>query len=118
MQRVFGYIVKRDRKKLIRFRRYDPRRADEKYDWHREQLLLFMHFRSEADEVELPEAALYERFEQCQEEIAANRAMFEFVCNNKDEEEHMRELIAELEKRRDAELISAAIESVIILYFQ
>lgn len=103
-----GYVERRKRLKIIRFRRYDKKRQT--WDYYREQVLLFMPWRDEEREVEVDETfevdETLEVYEMHKKVVVTNMLMFENLLRNETEAEALQRIERELEEQRDEELVN------------
>jgi hypothetical protein len=87
-----GYIIKRTKSRIIRYRRYDV--TQNKEDFYREQLMLYLPYRNEDTEiVNVDHELLYLNHD---EQISENRK--KFICNVSDDEIDL--ALSEIEKNK------------------
>ena len=92
-----GFVEKRDRLKIIRYRRYNKQRQE--WDFYREQVMLFMPWTNELEQVEVEDTfAVYERNKTI---ISENRLKFEGLLRNETEAEAVERMERELDEQRD-----------------
>ena len=92
-----GYVERREKLKIIRYRRYNVETMPD--DYYREQLMLFKPWRSEKDEVEV--ANTFDEFKKHAEVIALNRRKFENLLRNESEAEALERMEKEIENQED-----------------
>jgi hypothetical protein len=95
LEENMGYVEKRMKSKVIRYRRY--KKSTEPKEYYREQLLLFYPWYNETTEIE--EVDHFEQFQDKQEIIALNRAKFENVIRTEKDEEALERIQNEIEEQ-------------------
>lgn len=94
-----GYVQRRSRFKIIRFRRFSQEKTPEEY--HREQLMLFKPWRNEKKEVQVEKEKVFDEFKEHCVVIAKNRAKFENLVRNETEAEALERMEQEIEEHED-----------------
>ena len=92
-----GFVERREKLKIIRYRRYNVETMPD--DYYREQLMLFKPWRSEKDEVEVEKP--FDEFKKHSEVIALNRRKFENLLRNESEAEALERMENEIENQED-----------------
>lgn len=92
-----GYVQRRSRFKIIRYRRFNQEKTPGEY--HREQLMLFKPWRNEKQEVQVDK--VFDEFKKHCVVIAQNRAKFENLVRNETEAEALDRMEQEIEEQED-----------------
>jgi len=99
-----GWIKCRKRSKLVRYRGYDQTKQDELKNYYREQLLLFLPFRDEKEEIDdLSNHQNVFKNKYTQEIIAHNKADFNNIFGDTSIEKELNEMADNLEIRYQEE---------------
>ena len=101
-----GYVQRRSRFKIIRYRRFNQEKTPDEY--HREQLMLFKPWRNEKREVEVDQ--VFDEFKKHCIVIAKNRAKFENLVRNETEAEALERMEQEIEEHEDVMFAMQACE--------
>lgn len=104
--RNMGYVQRRSRFKIIRYRRFNQEKTPDEY--HREQLMLFKPWRNEKLEVEVER--VFDEFKKHSAVIAKNRAKFENLLRNETEAEALERMEQEIEEHEDVMFAMQACE--------
>lgn len=92
-----GYVQRRSRFKIIRYRRFNQEKTPDEY--HREQLMLFKPWRVEKQEVQVEK--VFDEYKKHSVVIAKNRAKFENLVRNETEAEALERMEQEIEEHDD-----------------
>ncbi|MFN7491091.1 MAG: DUF6570 domain-containing protein [Chryseotalea sp.] len=101
-----GYVTRREQFKILRFRRFNREKQPQEY--YREQLMLFLPWRNEQQEIE--HVVHIDRFNDNKHVIAQNRNQFQFANTTEDVLETLQQLERELRDAKEREEEARALE--------
>jgi predicted AAA+ superfamily ATPase len=101
-----GFIERRQKLKIIRYRRFN--KATMPWEHYREQLMLFMPWRNEMNEVQVNNT--FEQFSKFSTVIGRNRRKFENLIRNETEAEALERMEQEIEDQEDLNYVIRAAE--------
>lgn len=101
-----GYVERRRKLRIIRYRRFN--KTTTPWDHYREQLMLFMPWRDEKNQVQVNNT--FEQYTTYSTIIARNRLKFENLIRNETEAEALERMEQEIEEQEDLNYVIKAAE--------